>query len=354
MNATAEGGLQALLSEGLGSLDQPGPPTINLNQASLVGLTPERVLMNKCIVQSGSGIVSMDADYGKLLLGTHKLDGLNIADVGKGKKRKFSELGDLADSTNCPDTEPTTSTGQVSTTTGGAPGSKADGAEKSVLTQSNQLLAQLLSEKTTTKEHSVNTLHTVTPVTAIPQSRLPKDLNSKLLRENNNNNPGTQNKQESPSAAAVGTVTAQRNTSNLKENKRPTVWDNPKTSPNSPYPGNTKDSPLISGGIPQQGAQGMAAGTTGNIASSSQMASSFASAISAASSSGVLASTGGASVSSSSDLFAGDPDLSQILQQATELQNDLSSGQLYEQPTAVEDINNVLEVVSFHCLRGMQ
>ena len=339
------------MSEGLGSLDQPGPSTINLNQASLVGLTPERVLMNKCIVQSGSGIVSMEADYGKLLLDIHKLDGLNKADGGKGRKRKFSELGDLADSTNCPDTEPTTSTGQVSTTTG-APGSKADGAEKSVLTQSNQLLAQLLSEKTT-KEHSVNTLHTVTPVTAIPQSRLPKDLNSKLLRENNNNNPGTQNKQESPSAA-VGTITAPRNTSNLKENKRPTVWDNPKTSPNSPYPGNTKDSPLMSGGIPQQGAQGIAAGTVGNIASSTQMASSFAPSISATSSSGVMASTGGASVISSSDLFAGDPDLSQILQQATELQNDLSTGQLYEQPTAVEDINNVLEVVSFHHFRGMQ
>ena len=79
------------------------------------------------------------------------------------------------------------------------------------------------------------------------------------------------------------------------------------------------------------------------------MASSFAPAISATNGSGVMSSTGGANVSSSSDLLAGDEDLSQILQQATELQNDLSSGQLYEQPTAVEDINlsNVLEVVSF-------
>ena len=350
-HAPGEGGLQQLLSDGLSSLDQPGPPTINLNQAGLVGLTPERVLMNKCIVQGGSGIVNMDPECAsKLLLDIQKWNcGLNKADVGKGKKRKLSDMSDLADSTNCPDTEPTTSTGQVSTTTGGAPGGKADSAEKSALTQSNQLLAQLLAEKTTKEHpHSVNTLHTLTPVTAIPQSRLPKDLTSKLMRENNNNNPGTQNKQESPSAA-VGIPTTPRNTSNLKENQRPTVWDNPKTSPNSPYPGNTKDSPLLSGGIPQQGAQGMAVGTTGNVASSTHMASSFAPAISAANGSGVMSSTGGANVSSSSDLLAGDEDLSQILQQATELQNDLSSGQLYEQPTAVEHINlsNVLEVVSF-------
>ena len=158
--------------------------------------------------------------------------------------------------------------------------------------------------------------------------------------ENNNNTPGTQNKQDNTSTA-VRTLTAPRNAGNFKENKRPTEWDNPKTSPNNPYPGNTKDS-LGNSGTPQPGTHGNPAG---GMAGNAQMASSFASVVSAASSSGVMSSTSGGIVTSSSDLFAGDPDLSQIIQQATELQHDFSSGQLYDPQT--EDFNKLLEGVGY-------
>ena len=164
-----EGSLSSLLSDGLGALDQPNPPTMQINPGFL-GLTSERVIMNKSISPQGGGLVGMD----KLLFGIQEFE--NKVQGGKGKKRKLSDMD--ADSTNCPDTEPTTSTGLVSTTTG-VPGGLVEGGEKSTLTKSNQLLAQLLNERPT-KEHSVNTLHTVTPVTATPQARLPKDLNVKL------------------------------------------------------------------------------------------------------------------------------------------------------------------------------
>ena len=269
----------------------------------------------------------------------------------KGIKRKMSDMA--ADSTNCPDTEPSTSTGHVSTTTG-APHIKLEATtmKSSSLSQRNALLTQLLSERPT-KQHSVNTQHTVTPVTATPQARLPKDLTMKIMRENNNNNPGTQNKQGSPPSSASATVGGVPTTTitprgmggNLKENKRPTVWDNPKTSPNSPYPGNTKDS------IGQQGSQGgMASSTSGsgavaNNGAPSDMLSSYLASAPGSNTSAANASNGAASVTSSNDLL-GDPDLSQILQQATELQNDLSSGQLYDQIPPSEDFSKVLETVS--------
>ena len=148
--------MQQLLS----SLDQPGPPTINLNQAGLVGLTPERVLMNRCIVQGGSGIVNMDAECAsKLLLDIQKLNcGLNKADVGKGKKRKLSDMSDLADSTNCPDTEPTTSTGAGEHDDRGRPG-RQSGQRREKCIDSKQPIARTVARRESDKRASTQREH---------------------------------------------------------------------------------------------------------------------------------------------------------------------------------------------------
>ncbi len=159
----------------------------------------------------------------------------------QGLKRKASDM--VADSTDSADTEPSTST-QVnnivtSSSVGGGPpqiGVNVMGlVPGSRLSQRNVLLAQLLNQKPSKQENVVNTQHTVAPATQTPQARLPKDLSTKLL-ESNNNNPGTQNKHDEL-PPANGTVT------NLKDasDKRPTAWDNPRTTPNRTYPGNTND-----------------------------------------------------------------------------------------------------------------
>ncbi len=237
----------------------------------------------------------------------------------QGVKRKASDM--VADSTDNVDTEPSTSTQVNNIVTSSSVGGPQLGvnvmgfAPGSKLSQRNVLLAQLLNQKPSKQENVVNTQHTVAPATQTPQARLPKDLSTKLL-ESNNNNPGTQNKHDEipPTNGAV---------TNLKDapDKRPTAWDNPRTTPNRTYPGNTNDKPGVAG------AQGGTANTPGGAQQGPQAAIS--------------------SVTSSTDAVTSDPDLNHILQEATELQNDFSSGQFnFDQTMSDDNLSSVLDSVS--------
>ena len=135
------------------------------------------------------------------------------------RKRKL-EPDSAADSTNPIDSEtPTSST----------PGSS--------LVVRNVLLAGLLSKKPTS-ETVVNT-HTVSAPTATPQTRLPKDLTKKILdieqgsvEPNNNVNANGESRHENklPGSRA-------NNVQNSGQGVN--IWSNPRTNPNTPYPGNT-------------------------------------------------------------------------------------------------------------------
>ena len=122
-------------------------------------------------------------------------------------KRKAST--DLVDSTDM-ETEPTTSTSQPSR-----------------LSQQNVLLTQLLSKKAA-KENVVNTGQ-VNPG-ATPQSALPKNLSDKIMEPliPMDKIKADERPLDSDSRTEGGAA-------------MPNAWDNPRTNPNSPFPGNTKE-----------------------------------------------------------------------------------------------------------------
>lgn len=116
-------------------------------------------------------------------------------------KRKASHD---VDSTDGIDSEPSTSTGNGF-------------VSQSDLTKKNAILTQLLSKKTS-RESVVNTQITANP-SAVPQQRLPVNLKEKIMK-----------------------ITAEASINMEKESsKMPNLRDNPRTNPNTPFPGNTKN-----------------------------------------------------------------------------------------------------------------
>ncbi|XP_050406274.1 nuclear receptor coactivator 2 isoform X2 [Patella vulgata] len=84
---------------------------------------------------------------------------------------------------------------------------------QSRLSQKNALLAQLLSKKAAKENMVLSTQQTVKP-TLVPQSRIPKNIIERLIQVKNENKD--------------------------KEGNMPNPRDNPQTNPNIPFPGNTK------------------------------------------------------------------------------------------------------------------
>ena len=179
---------------------------------------------------------------------------------------------------------------------------------QSKLSKRNVLLAQLLSQKTAT-ETVVNTQHTINPMST-PQSKLPKNLQEKLMETSTG-----------ASSGATGELPAQGELRPKEQpTKQPTAWDNPRTNPDTPFPGNTNGEtkakpspgPMGSSGGPQSsGANAQPTSTSANDSTSVSSTSNG---------------TNGSPSQSNVRGAVSDPYLSQIIQQATELQQDVSSG----------------------------
>ncbi|KAK7484351.1 hypothetical protein BaRGS_00024356, partial [Batillaria attramentaria] len=233
--------------------------------------------------------------------------------IKQTKKRKASSSeADRLDSEN----EPTTSGGA------GASGSGAS-LQSSKLSQKNALLAQLLSKKAA-KENVVNTQLTVNPL-GLPQTRIPKNLGEKMVVVKG----GRSNSIEEASSSGgdggpAGCSTVSASTTN--------VHSSPRTNPNAPFPGNT------SAGNKADSSGG------GGFNSGGAFASSAASSMSRTVSGMEM---GEEPVSSQYEQFhqifteglstmetdpisndSSDPLLQQILQQAADLEQDITSGNL--------------------------
>ncbi len=380
-NVSEEGSLQRLLSSAdLEAQDQLGMPTTSVTQHNVVDSSVLNRLMQEHPLQQqqqqqqqqrNSSLVDTEKDLDKLLLDiwdrqTVKEEGDGGYAQQKGTKRKLSDMA--ADSTNCPENEPT-SLALVSTTNGGMvqqEGKTETSPPRSKLSRDNVLLSKLLNETPTTKEHSVNTQHTVTPVTAVPQARLPKDLSSKVvtMRENNNNVTTHSKQLDSPKTLVGVDVNLGSASGRLGGNfkvsmeKWPTAWDNPRTNPNAPYPGNTKDLLGAAAALPKlgdlQGATGIVVTTSGVSPAMTALPSAptqqqILSGLSATSATAV------SSVTSSTDFTGGDPDadpdLTQILQVAENMQNSFGSAAAPTRPfdqqtNDNDDISHALDAVS--------
>ena len=238
-------------------------------------------------------------------------------DHPRGTKRSASDVS--ADSTESSmDAEPSTSTRST--------GSK--------LMRQNVLLAELLSQRAP-HETVVNTQHTVSPGTT-PQTRLPKNVSEKIIESNNNNNHSMNAVSGASSsgvaAATVASVTGSDNKQagragvggGENSGKKPTIFDNPLTNPNSPFPGNTnKDKGVVPdsgsdvGKVPMSGLTNLGIPNSMTmVAHSTQTAanSTTVTAVAAMGSSSMVTSTNvdTSGVTSSTDSTTNDPFLSQV------------------------------------------
>ena len=213
------------------------------------------------------------------------------ADSSRGVKRTASEMS--ADSTESSmDAEPSTSSG---------------GPSK--LLQRNALLAKLLNAKSAPQETVINTQHTVSPATT-PQTRLPKNVANKIIESSNSSavNNSSDRHDDKPAICE-----------NLKEvGKKPNLWDNPLTNPNSPFPGNTKDKGLVDKGPMAGGTSALGQNLPPGVPSS-QSGAQLVAALGAPSTgaiggSAMVSSTSGdtSGVTSTSDTTGSDPLLSQV------------------------------------------
>ena len=227
-----------------------------------------------------------------------------------GLKRKASDEGVVG------------STDSVDGETGGAGGVGA--ANKP--SQRNVLLAKLLSKRAATETvvnpRAISTVSVPHPYLAVPHAALKE---------------------------GAGAQTAELPMMPMGAAQKPTAWDNPRTDPNSPFPGNTKDNPGLAmqsnPSMPSSVNQNLNAlladamvGNTSGVAAMSNnnlmealggmTAMTDSMAMSAANSGGVSSTTGPRSLQRQQSALphntTTDPLLSDILQEATELQNDIN------------------------------
>lgn len=164
-------------------------------------------------------------------------------------KRKVYDRRDSAiDSTGSGDSSPSA----VTTTTTKAPSTGKTPSEK------NQLLANLLLETPVSQELLFQKIQKVDPC-SVPQAKLPKkDLLSKVnnmkqntilqgtpnggggRRRSSSGNSQKETAPQTPTQTWKGPGRAPFNSNSKNSDKGPnSLWDNPTTNPNSPFPGNT-------------------------------------------------------------------------------------------------------------------
>ena len=178
--------------------------------------------------------------------------------------------------------------------------------------QRNVLLAKLLSKRAAT-ETVVNPR--AISLTSLPNPYLPVPHTTPTPQDN------------------TGVQSAELPKMSSGPAQKPTAWDNPRTDPNSPFPGNTKDNPGL--GMPNSMSTNpnLNANLADALASSAGGSSHLMEALggmtamtdsmpmSASSSASVSSTTGPRSLRPCS---SADPLLSDILQEASELQNDIN------------------------------
>lgn len=222
------------------------------------------------------------------------------------KKRKASSSD--VDSTEM-DTEPSTSGGLGNTiSTGNGPSSK--------LSQKNALLAQLLSKKAA-KETVVNTQLTINPL-GLPQQRIPKNITDKIFTVKTGRSSSTDEVSSGSDGVGGGTVNMTGNT------KAANPLDNSRTNPNTPFPGNSNNS-----GGPGMGKDGSGLGGFNQFSGVSSIDISEESVTSQFEQFQQLLSQGLIPMGTESLLNdTSDPLLQQILQQAADLEEDITTRNL--------------------------
>ena len=201
-------------------------------------------------------------------------------------------------------------------------GESSTGGAANKPSQRNVLLAKLLSKRAATETivnpRAISVVSVPHPYLALPQAALQE---------------------------GSGAQTAELPMMPMGAAQKPTAWDNPRTDPNSPFPGNTKDNPGL---VMQQSSlpvnqnlnamladamvntSGVAAMSNNNLmeALGGMTAMTDSMAMAAANSGGVSSTTGPRSLRQQSALpphaSNADPLLSDILQEASELQNDIN------------------------------
>jgi hypothetical protein len=190
--------------------------------------------------------------------------------------------------------------------------SSTSNSHQSQLVQNNMLLTQLLSKKDSTpknKQSRGGSSNNVNPM-GCPQDSLPKNTN-KIIE-----------------VTATSTVedfkpSVKADSKNFKEVKKtPNSWDNPRTNPNSPFPGNTKDEVKEQKVAAPSTSSTSITNTYENLQQLLSQTSQGSESMDVTSS----CSTGGATGTSSAVQFTNsDPLLDNIIQQAQEMQQDLGA-----------------------------
>lgn len=287
-----------------------------------------------CLKQQDSIIQNKNLDTLLNSLWERDTESPAIRDIHRQSKKRKASASDV-DSTEM-DTEPSTSGGNS-----GGPGGNVEASSR--LSQKNALLAQLLSKKAA-KETVVNTHLTVNPV-GVPQQRIPRNLNEKLVTIKGGGRSTSVDK-----ATEAGGVASMMSTGTVSgTSKMANPHDNPRTNPNTPFPGNTSAGGMGGGmgdgprGFSSAYGNSLGSGVTSmdlsedNVTSQLEQFQHFFS-----DSMGPMATD-----SASSD--STDPLLQQILQQAADLEEDLSSGN-YSAP----DMGSVAPPVSTQPLSAPQ
>ncbi|CAH1773628.1 unnamed protein product [Owenia fusiformis] len=208
------------------------------------------------------------------------------------------------------------------------------------IAQKNALLTRLLT-KNPTRDNQRNVIKSPVSPSEMPQNKLPKNLHEKIVDIQMSADNGSHIKENiRPAPINQGPKVAELG-------KLGNEWTSPRTDPNSPFPGNTNrvnsSNPQLASQTPQQQQpqlpqqqpqlpqQQLPQNSSSNLISQSSQSYGFdqIQLLLSQSQGGANASATSTSFNPDNEVGTGEDQLfQQILQQATDLQNDVSNGQL--------------------------